>query len=634
MLLPAALAIFALIDVLAFRVDTYRRLLDPSSTTGAFESAIAQFRVFQSEPRHDVLVLGDSRVYSGLDPAAATASATGLRFLNAGIPGTTPRCWPFFLRAVDPASNRYRAIVIAVDTYADDDSAIGSLDGDNRPMDLRYVVFQTRLSDLPKLAGSFSDPRERVEHGIDLFLRGPELRDDFQAFASDPLARLRAIERAREQPTYDPLVAHSRSETLDGLLINFSTDKIVYPPGVSVDERAAIATQVLRVPKPSPSYARYREQWIAPIVARYAAAGVPTIFVRIPTRPVHRSGSEMPSGSIADIARTYGARMLPARQYLALERPQLFADEDHLNRSGSLRFSRLLGADVVRALAEPRARAPGGDPVQGTAADPPEHRSPSWFAAAVGIGIPLPFTSYEFWLFFAIVAALFYAAPRRARWYVVLVASYYFYARWNAWYVLFLWILTASDFAIAIALERAREARRDARLLLALGVAANLAFLGSFKYTNFASGTAAALIGMHHNPWLVNLFVPIGISFHTFQSISYLVDVYRGKMAAVRKPLDYALYLAFFPQLLAGPIVRAGLFFGEFFAWRPPGPDDVSYGLARAGFGLVKKMAVADQIRVGRQRLLRRDRGPSGCAGRVERDVRVRNADLFRFFRL
>jgi alginate O-acetyltransferase complex protein AlgI len=75
-----------------------------------------------------------------------------------------------------------------------------------------------------------------------------------------------------------------------------------------------------------------------------------------------------------------------------------------------------------------------------------------------------------------------------------------------------------------------------------------------------------------------------------------LVDVYRGRMTAIRKPLDYALYLAFFPQLLAGPIVRAGLFFGELFAWRPPGPDDISYGLARAGFGLVKKMAIADQF--------------------------------------
>ncbi len=580
-------AIFALIDVLLFRADSYRRLLDPSSSTGGFEAAIAQYDAFGSDPRRDVLVLGDSRIYSGLEPSVASAAASGLRFLNGGVPGTTPRCWPFFLRAIDPASHRFRAIVIAVDTYADDDSAIGALDGDDRPMDLRYVVFQTRLTDLPKLAGSFSDPRERVEHGIDLFLRGPELRDDVQAFAADPLARFRAIAQAAGASTYAPLSAHPRSETLAGLHVDFATGSIDYPAGVSADERAAIATQVLRMPKPSPSYARYREQWIAPIVARYAAAGVPSIFVRIPTRPAHRSANQLPSGSLAVIAGRYDARFIPAQQYIALERPSMFADEDHLNREGSARFSRFLGGDVARALADP----PAPDPPQ---PDPPR-RVLSWFAAAVGIGIPLPFQSYEFWLFVAIVAALFYALPGRVRWYVLLVASYYFYARWNGWYVLFLWILTASDYSIAIALERARDARRrDLALLLGLGVAANLAFLGSFKYANFASGTVAELVGMHRNPWIVSLFVPIGISFHTFQSISYLVDVYRGKMAAVRKPLDYALYLAFFPQLLAGPIVRAGLFFGEFAAWRSPGPDDVTYGLARAGFGLVKKMAVAD----------------------------------------
>ncbi len=196
-----------------------------------------------------------------------------------------------------------------------------------------------------------------------------------------------------------------------------------------------------------------------------------------------------------------------------------------------------------------------------------------------------------------IVALLFYLLPRRAGWWVLLIASYYFYARWNAWYVVFLWILTASDFAIGLWVERARESgRRDTRLLLAAGIAANLAFLGTFKYLNFASTTVAALVGMHQNPWLVSLFVPIGISFHTFQSISYLVDVYRGRTPAIRKPFDYALYLAFFPQLLAGPIVRAGLFFGEFLTWRVPDPGDITYGLARAGFGLLKKTAVADQF--------------------------------------
>jgi D-alanyl-lipoteichoic acid acyltransferase DltB (MBOAT superfamily) len=604
-LLVAAFAIFAVIDVCAFRTGLYHAVLDPSSSTGSFESAIAQSAVFRGDPRRDVLVLGDSRIYSGLDPAAASAAGGRLRFLNGGVPGTTPRCWPFFVRAIDPQARRFRAVVIAVDTYADDDTAIGSLDGDDRPMDLRYVVFQTRLTDLPKLAGSFSDPRERVENGIDLFWRGQELRDDVQALVADPLARIRALDRARSDPAYDPLAAHPRSESLAGLRVDFATNTIVYPASISDSARGAIATQVLAIAKPSPSYARYRREWLAPIAARYAATGTPVFFVRIPTRPAHREASQTPSGSLLEIAAQDRARLIDATPYLALERPDLFADEDHLNASGSLRFSRLLGADVARLLADAppsasraaTAARPAASAAQPGTPPPQEHHSLSWFAAACGIGIPLRFQSYEFWLFFAIVAALFYCLPRRYGRIVLLIVSYYFYARWNAWYVLFLWILTASDFVIAIWIEDAKERqRRSIRLLLGLGVTANLAFLATFKYANFASSTVAALVGMHQNPWLVNLFVPIGISFHTFQSISYLVDVYRGRTAAVRKPLNYALYLAFFPQLLAGPIVRAGLFFGELFNWRPPGPDDLTYGLARASFGLVKKTAIADQF--------------------------------------
>ncbi len=614
-LVAAAFALFALVDVIAFRTPLYRSVLDPSSTTGSFEAAIAQFRAFPAQPSRDVLVLGDSRTYSGLDPAAAAAGAGGkLRFLNGGVPGTTPRCWPFFVRAIDPGARRFRAVVIPVDTFSDDDSAIGSLDGDDRPMDLRYVVFQTRLTDLPKLAGSFSDPRERIEYGIDLFWRGAELRDDFQNLAADPPARAAAIAQARRDPAYEPLAAHPRTETLAGLRADFATNTLDYPPNLTQDRRDALATQVLRAAKPSPSYAKYRLQWLAPIAARYAATGTPVFFVRIPTRPVHRFNVEAPSGSLVEIAQTYGAQLLPAEPFLALERPELFADEDHLNRAGSVQFSRLLGERIAGAMAPRPMAAAAPAAAQGPAtsaatpkASPPsplpppppaprERRDLSWYAAAIGIGIPLRFQSYEFWLFFAIVAALFYGLPRRYGRYVLLVASYYFYARWNAWYVLFLWILTLSDFLIGVALERMREAQKESRLALALGIGANLAFLGTFKYLNFASATVAALIGMHQNPWLVSLFVPIGISFHTFQSISYLVDVYRGKTKAVRTPLDYALFLAFFPQLLAGPIVRAGLFFGELFAWRAPGPEDITYGLARAGFGLFKKMAVADQF--------------------------------------
>jgi alginate O-acetyltransferase complex protein AlgI len=197
-------------------------------------------------------------------------------------------------------------------------------------------------------------------------------------------------------------------------------------------------------------------------------------------------------------------------------------------------------------------------------------------------------------LLVTVVVVLFYAFPLAWRRYLLLAASYFFYVCWNGWYVVFLFALTASDFFIALALERTFGRKRQ--LLLAAGIAANLAFLATFKYANFTTGTVASLLGMHQNPWLVDWIVPIGISFHTFQSISYLVDVYRARTPAIRNAWDYALYIAFFPQLLSGPIVRAGLFFGELFHWKPPVAGDVTYAAGRIAFGVFKKVAVADQF--------------------------------------
>lgn len=587
------LTLFALVEALLFYLPLYRGLLDPQSSTGAFESAIARLAVARTDPKRDVLVLGDSRIYSGLVPRIASDASGGkLRFLDGSVPGTTPRCWWFFARAVDPQARRFRAIVIPVDTYSDDDGAIGSVDGDRRAMDLHYVVFHVAPADIPKLGASFGDWRAQLNVDADLALRGPLLRDDAQASAADPLGRLRAIAAAGDGAAYDPFADHPRSQTLNGLRVDFGNGHIEYPRGVDASERSAIAEQVLHVAAPSPSYALYRRRWLGPLVERYVSAGVPVIFVRIPTQPVHRANAHPVSGSLLDFARA-GAKLLAQGPYLGLERPALFADHDHLGAVGSRAFSAQLGRDVARALAQPARAAPmigAGDlatvPVHGGLLHS--------LGAVLSIGAPLPFQSYEFWVFFAVTALSFYATRGRVRWLVALIASYYFYARWNGWYVLFLWLLTGSDYGIGILLERVGERYR--KLTLSAGIAANLLFLGSFKYANFASGTVAALVGMRYDPWLVALFVPIGISFHTFQSMSYLIDVYRGKMRAVRDPLGYALYLAFFPQLLAGPIVRAQLFFGELTGWRRPNGTDVLYGGARIAFGLVKKICIADQF--------------------------------------
>ena len=598
-LIASALLFVCAADALIFWSPLYRAVLAPDSSAGSLEASVASARALPTNPRRDIFVVGDSRIYAGLDPVVASRAAGDLRLLDGGIPGTTPRTWAIYLRAIDPHADRFRALVIPVDTYADDDGAIGALDGTDRDQDLHYLAFRLNPLEALRVSTSFDDLPQVASALASTLLRAPLLVGDVRDFATDPAARFAALAVARRDASaYDPRAAHPRAESLRGLRNDARTHGFAFPASVSPDERGAIREYLTHVPRPSASYAAYRKRWLGAIVTRYRRAGVPVIFVRIPTRPLRVHPPESPSGTIVDFAADDGAWLLDPAPYLALERPELFADHDHLNAEGSRRFSALLGADVARALAR---GGTGFTPEPSRASrriaaspTPTATVAPATAAPVFGnIDLQLRFQSAAFWLFFLIVTALFYAVPRRAKWGVLLVASYLFYASWNRWYVVFLLALTISDYLFGLALERATTGRRA---LLAFGVGANLAFLGTFKYANFATGTLASLLGLHADPWLVQLIVPIGISFHTFQSISYLVDVYRRRMEAVRSLFDYALYLAFFPQLLAGPIVRAEIFFRDFVAWRAPNADDVGYGIMRIVFGLVKKMAVADQF--------------------------------------
>ncbi len=196
------------------------------------------------------------------------------------------------------------------------------------------------------------------------------------------------------------------------------------------------------------------------------------------------------------------------------------------------------------------------------------------------------FNTARFFAFFAIVLVLFYASPRAARKYLLLVASYVFYASWNVIFLPLLAIITLVDYGCALWMSRLTRHRW---VFLVISVAVNLGFLGFFKYFNFVAG-------MIDPSYTLAIILPIGISFHTFQSISYIVDVYRGEQKPIRNLADYALFIAFFPQLVAGPIVRAGEFFADFYAWRKPDSEEVLRGALWMFIGLCKKMVFADQF--------------------------------------
>jgi alginate O-acetyltransferase complex protein AlgI len=209
------------------------------------------------------------------------------------------------------------------------------------------------------------------------------------------------------------------------------------------------------------------------------------------------------------------------------------------------------------------------------------------------------FNSLEFALFLPVVLLVYGQLRHRQQNQFLLAASYVFYSYWDWRFLSLLILSTALDYAIGrlIAGSRRRHDPASARRWLVISVVANLGILGAFKYYGFfvdSLNVLLARIGATPATGLIEFVLPIGISFYTFQSLSYTIDVYREKLAAVDDPVDYALFVAFFPQLVAGPIERATHLLPQIQQPRIVRRDDWERGLYLILIGLVRKVAIAD----------------------------------------
>lgn len=208
------------------------------------------------------------------------------------------------------------------------------------------------------------------------------------------------------------------------------------------------------------------------------------------------------------------------------------------------------------------------------------------------------FNSFEFVVFFVVFLAVFFAAPRRAQPVVLLVASYLFYMGWRPAYALLLALTTLVDYATGLVMAgSARPATRRLAMLTALTI--NLGILGLLKYFDFLAANLAGiagLFGMPEIPPALHFILPVGISFYTFQSIGYTLDVYYRRVGAERSLLVYAQYVSFFPQLVAGPIERAGHMLPQYRRPHPFRYDNLPPGLWLVAYGLFKKMCIADVV--------------------------------------
>ncbi len=204
------------------------------------------------------------------------------------------------------------------------------------------------------------------------------------------------------------------------------------------------------------------------------------------------------------------------------------------------------------------------------------------------------FNTFSFWIFLTVVLALFYAVPFRYGRYVLLVASYWFYMAWDWRFGGLLAFVTAVNYLAGALLPSASERRR--RFILWVSLGSTLGVLGFFKYYDFFAASLAALLGIPADAWQLRIILPVGISFFTFQGLSYTIDISRGTLRPAHSWVDFALYVAFFPQLVAGPIVRASYFLPQLDAWRRPSQGELSEGIGLILLGLVKKMVFADQF--------------------------------------
>ena len=208
------------------------------------------------------------------------------------------------------------------------------------------------------------------------------------------------------------------------------------------------------------------------------------------------------------------------------------------------------------------------------------------------------FNSIEFLIFLPIVVLLFYLLPHKWRWLMLLAASCVFYMWFVPKYILILLVTIVIDYSAGVLMERYADQHKLKKTLFVISIVSTLAVLLVFKYLNFLTANLdqlCASLGMETH-LLTHIILPIGLSFHTFQSMSYVIEVYRGHQKAERHFGYYALYVMFFPQLVTGPIERPGNLLHQLHEKKEFRYENISKGMRLILFGFFVKMVVADHL--------------------------------------
>jgi hypothetical protein len=350
--LAAGAGIFFLLEGAVFRTDLYTTILEPDSSAAQLLLRLHHEKSRTFTTPNQVLSIGDSRMSLRPGHANQLEAETGYHHSTIAMPGSTPRCWYYMLRDVDPAASRYRAIVIGTDDYDDEDYE----DMSGRELDIRLLTPLMPLTEVFQFAASYPRWTSRWEAFRAGVLKGFAYRADFQDFLTFHSRRFDRVDAARR--TFIDRVYNGAwsSESLAGLGVDWQRRVIAFPEKSSEEQRSLIRGVLFRETIPQTGQrGAYLRLWYGRIVEHYRGSATRLILLRLPRGPVVRPRAFEPKTAAA---REFGARaeitLTPEHTYDCLERPELFGDPLHLNEPGAREFSRMLARDVRRILGPPR----------------------------------------------------------------------------------------------------------------------------------------------------------------------------------------------------------------------------------------------------------------------------------------
>ena len=345
-----AIAGLFVLDALIFRSAAYTSILEPDSSTGIFELILRREQTAQTRyGKNLVVTLGDSRFAYYPRVANEQTADTGFAFRNAGVAGTDVRAWYYMLRDLDPTRDRYRAIVLGVEDYDDED---GAYDVGDDLATIHYVAARLRLSDVIPFTFSFQSPRIRWEALRGSLFKGTVFQRDILAFLSHPAKRLADValnRRGFEEWTYGYV---ETDRNVVGLKVDWTTLTANFPPGNDGLREQMTRFVLYRAYPQTGRNAAFRRKWFGRLLDCYRGTSTKVIFLRLPRGPAPRPDYlvRKKSSSIREFAARPGVLLVDEHAFDSLETPELFKDAFHLNDAGCRRLSVRMAQEVGKLL--------------------------------------------------------------------------------------------------------------------------------------------------------------------------------------------------------------------------------------------------------------------------------------------